>query len=294
MNYSDLKYFVYLVNSGSYIGTAQHFKVTQPAISVAIKRLEKEFQVQLLTQQNRRAPLTTTLPGGVLYLKAKNILTAADKLHDEVTHANDTNIRVGFSTVAGRHWIPRVIKKFQVMNLLDMVHTQERDSDYLIEALRTDKLDAAIFSTLTPYPQKDLTITTLATYDLSLIVNPKHRLATQTVVDVHELRNENFIARPQPTAHQALTSYCQLGNFKPHIIYETPDVELIKQLVKQNVGIALMINSVLDRDDSAIQILSLKAAQQIHCYMQLGLRKNFIPNQNQLKCIDVLKQTSYL
>ncbi len=47
MNLRDLEYFYQLAKSKSYTGTAQHFKVSQPTISYAIKRLEKELDCGL-------------------------------------------------------------------------------------------------------------------------------------------------------------------------------------------------------------------------------------------------------
>ncbi|POD88914.1 Malolactic fermentation system transcriptional activator [Lactiplantibacillus plantarum subsp. plantarum] len=101
MNERDLRYFCSLVETGNYTATATQFHVTQPAISAALKRLEADYQTTLLTQANHRAQLVTTAAGRILYIKANQLLKDFSQMALEVQHANDRQVRLGFSHVAG-------------------------------------------------------------------------------------------------------------------------------------------------------------------------------------------------
>ena len=63
MNLRDLEYFYQLAKSKSYTGTAQHFKVSQPTISYAIKRLEKELDCDLVIKDPSHRTAELTLQG---------------------------------------------------------------------------------------------------------------------------------------------------------------------------------------------------------------------------------------
>ncbi|MCX3293732.1 LysR family transcriptional regulator [Lactiplantibacillus plantarum] len=161
MNERDLKYFCSLVETGNYTATATKFHVTQPAISAALRRLEEEYQAVLLTQANHRAQLVTTAAGRTLYIKSKQLLKDVAQMALEVHHANEQQVRLGFSNVAGGIWLPRVIKKFISVDLLDQVTTTVADSEQLLVDLRQGKLDAAVFSTLVPERATDLRVSIL-------------------------------------------------------------------------------------------------------------------------------------
>ena len=58
MNIKDLEYYQKLVETRSYTKTAESFNLRQPSISVAVKRLSKEFRTTLITQKTREGALS--------------------------------------------------------------------------------------------------------------------------------------------------------------------------------------------------------------------------------------------
>ena len=101
MNEKDLLYFCTLVKTGSYTETANKFDVTQPTISMAIKRLSNEFNDPLITQNNRKSNLKLTVAGELLYKKANFLLKEIESISYDVKHASDDKIRLAFSGEAG-------------------------------------------------------------------------------------------------------------------------------------------------------------------------------------------------
>lgn len=58
MNIKDLEYYQQLVETCSYTKTVEFFNLRQPSISVAVKRLSKEFRTTLITQKTREGALS--------------------------------------------------------------------------------------------------------------------------------------------------------------------------------------------------------------------------------------------
>ncbi len=66
-------------------------------------------------------------------------------------------------------------------------------------------------------------------------------------------------------------------------------MKLMIDLVKRNVGIALaMENSIKDEKD--LHIIRLRPGQKLWAYMQIAMRKSFIPNKYQRQGIDILRR----
>ncbi|MFC6181303.1 LysR family transcriptional regulator [Lactiplantibacillus daowaiensis] len=289
MNERDLNYFCSLVETGNYTATAKQFQVTQPAISAALKRLETKYQTPLLTQPNHRARLVTTAAGQVLYIKARQLLKTFAQVELEVRHADEQQVRLGFSHVAGGIWLPKVVEAFAHQRLLADVTTEVAISVELLERLRNHKLDAAIFSSLQPMQSEDLQVFQLETHPLCMLVNVQHPLSHLTMIRAEDLQQFPIIARmPHSLPRTALERYCHQSNVRPNIIYEAHSNQLVEKLVARNLGVGFVISDSVSLSPNVIQV-PLKPSQAIDCYMQLAVRKSFLPNAHQAKCIDLLK-----
>ena len=78
MNLQDLIYFQYLSESLSFTATAEHFYVSQPSISTALKRLETEFDVTLIDRRKTLKQIQLTPSGKILYEKTTEVLGLLD------------------------------------------------------------------------------------------------------------------------------------------------------------------------------------------------------------------------
>jgi len=289
LNERDLKYFCRLVETGNYTATAEYFKVTQPAISAALKRLEQEYQTILLTQQNHRAKLVTTPAGRTLYIKACQLVKELSQVALEVKHANEHEVRLGFSNVAGGIWLPRVVKRFIDYQLLDQVTTTVADSEQLLQELRNGKLDAAVFTTLLPEQSSDLRVTVLEKHQWWILVNVNNPLSQLPVVYAKDLKSVPMIVRPRHSLPRiALEQYCRQGGVSVRPVYEAATNAMVEGLVAQNVGLGMVIANSIVLSDQVVGV-PLADHDQLNCYMQLAVRKSFLPNENQRRCIELLK-----
>lgn len=290
MNERDLNYFCSLVETGNYTATAKQFQVTQPAISAALKRLEAHYQTTLLTQANHRAQLITTTAGQVLYIKARHLLKTFAQVDLEVRHADEQQVRLGFSHIAGGIGLPKVVTTFARHHLLNAITTTVGMSEELLAQLRHHQLDAAIFSSLQPMQSADLQVFPLETHPLCILANVQQPLSQLKMVQAADLQQLPIIARlPHSLPRTALEHYCRRSNVRPNIIYEAHSNQLVEKLVARNLGVGFVISDSVSLSPNVVQV-PLKPSQAIDCYMQLAVRKSFLPNGKQAQSIDLLKQ----
>lgn len=288
MEIKDLKYFKKLVETKSYILTARHFGVTQPAISAMIKRLEKEIGAKLVKQTNSRAQLVITPAGLVTYQQTKKILQVEKTILIEARRANETNFRLGYSELAGQSWLPEVITQLNQGHLLASVETYQENSHYLIQQLKEGRYDAIVFSRLGDEKMNDIKITDFAKYQYKLIVPSNSKLAQMDEIDLFQLRNIPLIMRHQRFLSRiALDRIMARTGFKPKKKLIVDNIEATAQLISEGMGVGYLMDSAINHLPN-VTAVPLIPSQQINCYSSLAIRNDFIPSSIQQKCLDIL------
>ncbi|WP_276804729.1 LysR family transcriptional regulator [Lactobacillus hominis] len=290
MNEKDLLYFCTLVKTGSYTETANKFDVTQPTISMAIKRLSNEFNDPLITQNNRKSNLKLTVAGELLYKKANFLLKEIESISYDVKHASDDKIRLAFSGEAGSIYIPDIIQKFFQAGISSMLETRLERSADAFSSLTNGDVDVAIYSWMVPINDPDYFIRNLEKTELVIITGFDDPWNKKKAVSAFELKNRSFIARKKGyLTRECLDQEAKLGQFSPKIIYTADTMRMMIDLVERNVGIALAMESSIRSTDN-VHIIRLVNGQKLYAYMQIAMRKSFIPNVYQRKGIKILRR----
>ncbi|MCX8721009.1 MULTISPECIES: LysR family transcriptional regulator [Lactobacillus] len=289
MNEKDLLYFCKLVETGNYTATAELFDVTQPTISMAIKRLADKFNDPLILQKNRKSKITLTNAGELLYQKAKILLQDIASINYDVKHASDKKIRLAFSGEAGNSFIADIIMQFYQAGLTDLIDTNIERSTDAFSDLTNGEVDVAIYSWMVPINDPEYFVHNLKKTELVIITGLNDPWKEVSEVNASDLRNRKFIARSQGyLTRECLEEVGKLGNFSPDIIYTAQTMQTMIDLVKRNIGIALAMESSL-KDETGIHVIHLKPGQKLYAYMQIAMRKSFVPNKYQKKGIEILR-----
>lgn len=289
MNNKDLMYFCKLIETGNYSLTANTFNVTQPAISMAIKRLEKYFGYPLIIQKNKKSKIRLTPAGKILYKKGIIFLQELSSISYDVKHAADRKIRLSFSGEAGSRFIPDIVKEFADADIVSLLDTRFERSADAFEGLTNGDIDVAIYSWMVPINDPKYYIRNLGRTELVIITGLNDPWNQLEEINASKLRERNFIARNTGyLTRECLDAEGKLGDFTPNIIYTVPTMKLMLDLVERNVGIALAMRSSLIHPEK-YHIIHLQKEQRLWAYMQMAMRKSFIPNKYQEKGINILR-----
>lgn len=288
MNTRDLAYFAALVDLKNYTAVAARFSVSQPTITVAVKRLEAEFNATLVQRDHAHNTLTITRPGLLLYQRAQLVLKNLDLAHSEVRRADQSTISFGMPPIIGTLWFPLVAGELFSRGLLKYMKTLEVGSGDLLKELQAGKIDVALLGSVRPLQEPGLDATLLAAHEFRAVVSPKHRLAQRGEIEFSELANENFISMTGKFVHpQALRDYSHFAGFRPRVVYSTPNMPLIKALVAADFGVSLLVGDAITPSDQ-VSSLALSDPVADRFNMSLVVRKKFLPNEIQREFISVL------
>lgn len=263
MNTNDFAYFKSLVELRNYTAVAEVFNVSQPTVTQAVKRLEREFSDELVHVDRAHHRTEITRAGLLLYENVVSITNSLDLARQEIENAKLAKIRFGLPPIIGTLYFPRIAGVLLKVGILQRLEVVEEGSGGLLESVRNGEIDIGLLATVLPLHEPSLEVRHLGSRPFNIIVSRQHPLASQTSVSFKQLANEKFIMLNRKFVHpKAFKAYCEYSGVNPPVIYKTPDISWIKSLVKENLGISLIVADVVSESDAA-DIASLEISDPL-------------------------------
>ena len=272
MNIRDLTYLLAVHDLQHFGKAAEATCISQPALSMQLKKLETELGVQLFERGNRRV-MTTPIGQEVVKL-ARDIVTDVKTMKAlakaaEAPFAGTMTIGA-FPTLAPYffpHVIPKLNKKFPDLTLLLV----EEKTDVLMSKLLEGELDAAFLAL--PIEHVALSQRLLFSDPFYLAVPRDHALAKRKRVTAQHLENETILLLNEGHClrEQAL-SFCALASAQENASFRATSLETLRQMIASGIGITLIPEIAMQKNDGICYIPFTKPAP----VRQIGLvwRKN--------------------
>lgn len=238
----QLEYFRTVVRLGSLTHAAAALNVTQPTLSTAIARLERQYRIQLLARIPRKG-VEPTLAGSRLLAALEPLLDSVGRLGSVARGTDDPlqgELSVGvYGPLAPFYSATILHEAGRLMPGVALTMT-EGDLDELPEALRRRQLDVALMYADELTPEFGMTI--LRTIAPHVVVAEDHRLAQagRTSVSLHELADDPAVFLSIPHSFKRYMSYFRALNITPNIKYTSSSYEVIRSYVASGLGYALL------------------------------------------------------
>jgi LysR family hydrogen peroxide-inducible transcriptional activator len=288
MNTRDLAYFRALVEHKNYTLVAQQFEVSQPAVTQAVHRLEKEFQAKLVAQDRSHQRTEITRAGQLLYKNAQLIQQNIDLAHREIDSTKQPKIRFGLPPIIGTMYFTNIAGELLNKGFLPQLAITETGSGELLTLLEHGDIDIALLGSYKPLEVSGITAIHLGSRPFCVIVSPEHRLAGHTSIDFKELANEKFIGLTGKFVHPgAFRAYCDYAGINPPIIYSTPDISWEKGLVHANLGVGLLVRDIVNSDDGVVR-LAINDPLPTSFNVSVAMRTGYVPTQTEQQLIEEL------
>jgi len=251
MELRHLRYFVAVAEAGHITRAAERLGIQQPPLSQQIRALESELQVQLFRRKPRGVELTQA--GRALLAEARSIL---QQVEHAVGAARRTargeagRVGLGFTSSASFHpLVPRLIRQYREAHPLVALSLDESGTGELVDALRQERLDAAIVrSPIGPVP--DITVHAVLEEAMVAALPAGHALARHgagKTLALEALAAETFILYRRPLGpglYDAIIAACQHAGFSPTIGQEAPRMLATLSLVAAGLGVSLVPDSM--------------------------------------------------
>ncbi len=246
MTLTELKYIVAVAREKHFGKAAEACHVSQPTLSLAIKKLEEELELKLF--ERSASEVTVTPLGSEVVLQAQSVLEQAANIKEIAKRGKDPlagALRLGVIYTIGPYLLPDLVKNVIAKTPQMPLMLQENFTVKLLELLRTGELDCAILAE--PFPDTNLAVAPLYDEPFLAAMPSHHAFAKQASVTVEQLKAETMLLLG--------TGHC----FRDHVLevcpefarfssdtagirksFEGSSLETIKHMVAAGMGITLV------------------------------------------------------
>jgi LysR family transcriptional regulator, hydrogen peroxide-inducible genes activator len=246
MTLTELKYIVAVARERHFGKAAEACFVSQPTLSVAVKKLEEELDVKLFERSANE--VTVTPLGEAIVRQAQSVLEQAANIKDIAKRGKDPlagPLKLGVIYTIAPYLLPDLVRQVITHSPQMPLMLQENFTVKLLEMLRSGEIDCAILAE--PFPDTGLATAPLYDEPFFAAVPTSHALAAQDSVTTEQLKSETMLL---------------LGNghcFRDHVLevcpefarfssdaegirksFEGSSLETIKHMVAAGMGITLV------------------------------------------------------
>lgn len=245
-----LRAFCQVARLGSVSRAAEALFLSQPAVSLQLQALERDYGTRLLERSGRR--LTLTREGAELYELARPLVEGLDNLESSFRErvrgldAGELNVAAGSSTIL--YLLPKIIEAFRAARPDVRVSLHNVTGAGGLDLLRSDGVDLAVGSMLDV--PADLDYAPVYRFEPMLIVPPEHPLATKPHLRLEDLSPYGLILPPQRlTTYRMVDLVFQRARVPYTVALEVGGWEVIKQYVAMGLGISIVTAICLGESD---------------------------------------------
>lgn len=252
MDIKPLRYFIAIANTDSFTKAAQLLGVAQPAVSMAIKKLEADLGLTLIHRADRNIALTDE--GKKLLLHAEKIIQATDEAlleMSELTGLSQGEVRVGIPSMLGSYYFPPILMAFRHRYPTIMLKVIEGGTWQLQKMLESGELDLSVIVAET-LPES-LQTQALIREEMLVTVATDHPFSAFDRITPEMFFEEELVMFKEGYFHRRIVDKLAKECHKvPKIGFETNLIPLIKSITKQGFGISTLLAMVIEDDDELI------------------------------------------
>ncbi len=247
MELYPLKVLLTVADEKSFSRAAEKLLRTQPAVSLAIQKLEADLGERLIDRTGKELLLTDA--GQIVYDYARrfeNLQAELENLLAELRDNSAGRLVVGANESTSLYLLGH-IERYR--RLYPKVKVQVRRS--LSSKIPSELIDGELELGVISYDPEDDRLQTMVLYTdhLAFVVSPEHRFAGRSEISINELGMETFIAHYVLSPYRAVV----LKEFQRHKVplnmdVEMPTVETIRRMVQRNEGVAFLPHMTVAQD----------------------------------------------
>jgi LysR family transcriptional regulator, hydrogen peroxide-inducible genes activator len=246
MTLTELRYIVAVARERHFGRAAEACFVSQPTLSVAVKKLEEELDVKLFERGSNEVSVTPL--GEEIIRQAQSVLEQAQSIKEIAKRGKDPlagPLRLGVIYTIGPYLLPDLVRN-AIAEVPQMpLMLQENFTARLLDMLRSGELDCAILAE--PFPDTNLALAPLYDEPFLVAVPRSHPLAAHERINAEELKQETMLLLG--------TGHC----FRDHVLevcpefarfssnaegirksFEGSSLETIKHMVAAGMGVTVV------------------------------------------------------
>jgi DNA-binding transcriptional LysR family regulator len=271
LNLKRLEYFCQLATIGNFTRAADKIGIAQPALTIAIQKLEQEVSLKLINRAEKNALLTAE--GEVLFELATKLLEQAKQVEIELDGLKELDrgtIRFGVSAMMGSFYFPEVLTAFKKKYPKIKIHLVDQGTAALEKMLLNGELDLALIRGDLEHPQ--LRYSALINEEVVAAMVNSHPLTAKKTLSLAQFCDQPLVLFHEGYfLREVVSQYAKKHHLVLDVRMETNLIELQKSLVRNEVGITTCLSRILEDEP---QMTSIPFEPKIEFKLSLAWKKN--------------------
>lgn len=257
----ELKTFIQVVKYRNFTKAAKKVNLSQPTVSLHIKRLEAYFDTTLITRSSKSKEVLITKQGEMLYERGQDLIGQIDLLKEDILQIDDRGkkkIVVGASKTIGDYFLPPLIGAFSEENAHVQLEVLIENTAHICDMMNDGEIQIGLIEGIDPYYDFDREY--FYQDKMVVAVSNQSDLASKEVT-LEDLNNQIWISREEGSGTQEyLKLFLNMHNITPKNVIIFNSNYAVKEAVKNGIGITIISECVVSHAafDKELKILPVE------------------------------------
>ena len=278
MNLQQLEYIVALDIHRNHAKAAEHCHVTQPTLSMMVKKLEGELGIKVF---DRGQPLKPTASGEIVIGRARQILQEIKNLKQFISSEKDSiqgAFRLGVIPTLAPYLLPRFLNEFLAQHPETSFTVIEMQTEDIIKNLKTGRLDVGIL--VTPLDDKEIREIPVFYEPILLYTSPSLKYYQQEKVAIKSLNSDKLLLLEEGHCFRGqVMNLCPADGKRPHqqLHYQSGSFETLKAMVDNEYGYTLIPELAVDTKRKQVKrFISPEPVREVSLAVHTGFVKEML------------------
>ncbi|WP_221793680.1 hydrogen peroxide-inducible genes activator [Oceanobacter mangrovi] len=292
MTLTELKYIVTLAQEKHFGRAAEKCFVSQPTLSVAIKKLESELDIAIF--ERSKSSVSVTPLGERIVAQAQRVLEEARSIRELASAGKDqlsSPLKIGAIFTIGPYLFPHLVPQIHQRAPSMPLYLEENYTGTLRRQLRDGELDAIIVAL--PFNEPDVLTRPLYDENFVVVLPKNHPWKNQEHIEPEQLADEDLLMLGEGHCFRdQVFEYCPALSRKHHTrlgsVLEGSSLETLKHMVASGLGITVLPESAISNLDRSLVVTRPFTNPQPFRTVALAWRASFPRGQ----AVDLLIETA--
>ncbi len=249
----QLEYIVAVDTYRHFVTASEKCFVTQPTLSMQIKKLEEELGVTVFDRSMQ--PIIPTEIGKQIIKQARVILSESKKINEIIDDFNNSihgELKIGIIPSLAHYLLPLFIGRFMKKYPDVQLKVIELLTEDIIKHLRKDLVDLGIL--VTPLKEDGIKEDPLFYEEMMLYINKNHTFASASEIDLQQIDSPDlWLLNNGHCFRSQIINLCNIKTQQPdnnHFQYSSDSLETIKKLIKTEGGYTMIPELAIDKQST--------------------------------------------
>lgn len=270
MDLRKLQIFTSVAQHKSFSQAALALHMAQPAVSIAIRKLEEELNVSLFERNNRTILLTSE--GQLALIKAKDILQQVNEFTTSMAELDGQlrgELSIACPSMLATYFFPDVLGNFLGQHPGLTASINQAGTQKIANMILQDEVELGVINQTSQ--QEGLEVIPLIKQQIVLCVGEQHPLKDHKKINIKQLHDCPMVLyQSDYFIRQQLDALCQANNVKPDIRMQSNFLPLLTSMVKNNFAATVGLDMMAKQE---VGMIGIPLQPKLELNMMLAWRK---------------------